>query len=69
MARTGGRGTVSKVLRRAIRDSGKTLYRIAKDAGIDYMSLHRFAHGKTMLSLDAVDRVCAYLGLELMRRE
>ena len=36
-------------LRQAIEDSGLSLYRIAKDSGIAYQVLHRFASGRTRL--------------------
>ena len=32
-------------LREAIQDSGLSLYRIAKDSGVVYQVLHRFARG------------------------
>jgi hypothetical protein len=66
---TGTGAKVSKVLRQAIRDSGLTLYRISKDSGVQYMALYRFARGRTMLSLDAVDKLAEYLGLRLVRDE
>ncbi len=61
--------TVSQLLRVTIRDSGKTLYRVAKDSGVSYPALHRFVVGKRSLSMPALDRLCAYLGLELRKRE
>ena len=62
-----GDPTVSDALRRAIRDSGVTLYRVAKDSGVSYPAVHRFVSGKRSLSLDAVDKLCKYLGLKLTR--
>jgi transcriptional regulator with XRE-family HTH domain len=61
----GGKLTVSATLRQAIRDSGKTLYRVAKDSGVPYATLHRFMHGKTEVSMASLDKLCAYLGLTL----
>jgi plasmid maintenance system antidote protein VapI len=60
-------GAVSESLRAAIRDSGLSLYAIAKGAGIGYAQIHRFASGERSLSLDAVDRLAAYFGLSLKR--
>jgi hypothetical protein len=61
--------TVSQQLRRAVRQSGRTLYRVSKDSGLSYPALHRFAAGKKGLSLDSLDRLCAYLGLRLVQEE
>jgi hypothetical protein len=58
---------VSNVLRQAVRDTGETLYRVSKDSGVSYAPLHRFMKGQSALSLGAVDRLCAYLGLRLTR--
>jgi hypothetical protein len=60
---------MSESLRRAISTSGKTLYRISKDTGISYSPLWRFMHGQTGLRLDLLDKLCAYLGLDLTSRE
>ena len=61
--------TVSETLRRAIRDSGRTLYRVAKDSGIPYATLHRFMSGERSISLRALDKLSAYLGLQLVPAE
>lgn len=57
---------VSESLRKAIQESGLSLYRVAKDAGIGYASLHRFMSGERSVSLDVFDRICESLGLELV---
>lgn len=59
------RPTVSEALRKAIRDSGLSLYRVAKDAGIGYASLHRFMSSERTVSLDVFDKLCEALDLEL----
>lgn len=59
--------TASKTLRKAIQDSGLSLYRIAKDAGIGYASLHRFMNGERSVSLEVFDKLCTCLGLELVK--
>src|SRR5262249_25139015 len=56
---------VSEALRGAIRDSGQTLYRVSKGSGVAYAALHRFIAGKRSVSLEAFDKLCAYLGLTL----
>jgi plasmid maintenance system antidote protein VapI len=57
--------TVSEALRAAIEESGGSLYRVAKDAKISYATLHRFVNGQRSLSMDALEKLCASLGLEL----
>src|SRR5438309_10723692 len=60
--------TASEVLRQAIRESGQSLYRIAKGANVGYASLYRFANGERSVSLDVFDRLLTYFGLELRPR-
>jgi hypothetical protein len=69
MGKSKGPETVSGRLRRAVRESGQTLYRVAKGADLSYAALHRFATSRTGLALDSVDRLCAYLGLRLVQEE
>ncbi len=52
-------------LKRAVADSGQTLYRVAKGSGVDYSALLRFVSGERGLTLESADKVAAYLGLEL----
>lgn len=59
--------TVSETLRTAIQENELSLYRIAKDSGVSYAALHRFASGKRAISMDAIDRLASYLGLALRR--
>ncbi len=61
--RTGA--SLTEVLRRAIRDSGLPLLRIAEDTGVQRASLIRFARGDQSLRLDAADKLAAYFGLTL----
>ena len=55
----------SEILHRAVLDSGKTLYRVAKDSGVSYPALHRFANRQRLISLEGFDKLCTYLGLVL----
>jgi hypothetical protein len=56
---------MSESLRRAVLDSGRTLYRVAKDSGVPYATLHRFITGGRGVSVQTLDRLCAYMGLRL----
>jgi len=58
--------SISEQLRQAIEKSPETYYRIAKDAGIDWGTLQRFVDGsRPNIRIETVDKLCAYLGLEL----
>jgi plasmid maintenance system antidote protein VapI len=57
--------TVSEALRTAIERRGLSLYRVAKNAGVGYTTLHRFIHRERSLSMEALDKLCASMGLEL----
>jgi hypothetical protein len=59
--------TVSETLREEIRKCGETLYRVAKDSGVTYATLHRFMAGKRSIGSSSLDKLCAYLGLKLIR--
>jgi hypothetical protein len=60
---------ISDQLRRAIESCGESRYRLWQATGVDQATLSRFMSGKTKLTLDSVDRLCAYLGLQLTKRE
>jgi len=53
-------------VRRAIRKSGLTQYRIAKESGIDSAAMSRFMAGKTSLTLTSLDRMADVLGLNVV---
>lgn len=58
--------TVSDQLRRAMVRSGMSRYEIAKLTGVEQSSLSRFFSGQRGLSQDAIDAICALLGLRLV---
>jgi plasmid maintenance system antidote protein VapI len=61
--------SMSEILRQAVRDSGLPLLRIAQAAGVERASLSRFVRGERTLRLDMADRLAAYFGLELRKRQ
>jgi hypothetical protein len=65
----GGRKNMVDVLRKAIRDSGMTHYRLAKDAGIKPSQLDFFMDGERTLTVETAAKVADVLGLELTRRK
>lgn len=58
-------GAMTETLKRAIRESEASLYRIAKDAGVDYTVLHNFARDRNDIMLVNADKLAAYFRLEL----
>lgn len=48
--------------RKSERVGGYTLYRLAKDASIDYSQLHRIVHGKSLPSREKLINICKALG-------
>ncbi len=59
------RMTLTETLRKAVRDSKVTLYRIGLDSGVKRQSLERFMAETQSLRLDMADRLATYFGLEL----
>lgn len=57
--------TMTQALRKAIRESGKTTYRIALDTDLSRLSIDRFLRGERSMRLDKADALAAYFGLEL----
>lgn len=63
-----GMATVTDQLRRTVERSGQTRYAISKATGIPASVLSRFvAEGRGLRSQN-IDKLCAYLGLELVER-
>jgi transcriptional regulator with XRE-family HTH domain len=58
---------VSDQLRAAIQKSELTLYRIAKDSGVPYGMLYRFAIGERDIRLGTADKLAAYFQMRLTR--
>ncbi len=58
----------SDQIRQAIGDSGETRYRIAQETGINEAALGKFFHGERGLSLDSLDKLAEYLGLEVVTK-
>lgn len=59
--------TVSEHLRAAIEAAPVTRYRIAKETGVTQAALSRFVVSGRSLDLASVDKLAAYLGLELVQ--
>ena len=59
---------MSEQLREAIDKSGVSRYRIAQDTDIAESTLSRFVSGERGLSMEAIDRLLEYLGLEVVEK-
>lgn len=55
-------------MRNAIETSGQTRYRIAKETGIAASQLSRLVNGELNLTVESVERLADYLGLEIVVR-
>ena len=61
-------GLLTVALKAAVTGSGRSLYRIAADTGLQKPSLIRFMRGQTSLRLDKADVLAGYLGLVLAKK-
>lgn len=53
-------------IRKAILQSGLSLYAVAKAAHVPYQSLHRLYNGGDDCRLSTAEKLCRVLGLDLM---
>lgn len=63
------RKPLSKQLKDAILNADVSRYRIAQETGITEAALSRFVNGVAGLSLDSIDTIGEYLGLEITTRK
>lgn len=61
-------GNLTDAIRRAIRRSEKTRYRIAKESGVSAGQLSRLASGEQGMRVETIETLAAYLGLEVVLR-
>ena len=57
--------SLTKQLRNAIKTSGVTLYRVAKDSGVPYAVVHRFVNEERQIRLEMADKLAKYFGMKL----
>ena len=63
-----GMGQIVDDVRAAIERSAKTRYRIAKDLDMSQAQLSRLMSGERGLSIESLERLVDYLGLEIIIR-
>ncbi len=59
---------ILEIIRRAVRDSDKSQYRIAQDTGLSKSQLSRLMSGERGLSIETIERLAKYLNLEIIVR-
>ena len=60
--------TVLDTIKRAIESSGQTRYRIAEGTGLSQAQLSRLMSGERGLSVESIEKLADYLGLEIVIR-
>jgi hypothetical protein len=66
-ASTSASGRLSQALRDALRASDKSMYLIAKDAGVSQIVLSRFVSGERDIRMATADKLAEVLGLKLAK--
>ena len=61
------RGMIIETLRKQIKKSGLSRYRISQDTGVDQATLCRLMQGKT-ITVETADILLKYFGLELVKK-
>lgn len=56
-------------LRKMIRDSGQTRYRISMATGVDQAVLSKFVRGQRDIGIETIDTLAAHFGHELVLRK
>jgi transcriptional regulator with XRE-family HTH domain len=69
VAKKATKPTFAEVIRRAVRDSGKTPYAVAQESGVPQAVLSRFLRGLRSVNLDTAEKLCRALGLDLRPAE
>jgi transcriptional regulator with XRE-family HTH domain len=59
------RRRLQDALKAGIHQSGKPLYRLAKESGVSQPIIYRFVSGERDIRLETAEKLAASLGLEL----
>ena len=60
---------ISEIIRRELQSQPDSLRALGERVQVDHTHLSRFINGERGLTLDAVDSICAALGLTIKRVE
>ena len=58
---------LAESLRTAIRNSGQTIYAVSKGSGVANPITLRFMSGERDIRFETAEKLCAYLGLKLVK--
>ncbi len=61
-------GQLTDAIEKAVKASDQTPYAIAKGAGVARSQLSRMMRGESGMTADTIERLAAYLGLEIVIR-
>ena len=59
---------LSEELRKAIQDTGKSTYQVARESGVAQPILSRFMSHKRGINLETAEKLFNYLGLKIARK-
>ncbi len=57
--------SISETLKRAIKNSDRSVYQISKDAGVSHTMVDQFLSGRRDIRMTTADRLASVLGLRL----
>lgn len=57
--------TISQTLREKVIESGLSQFQLYRESGVNRVSIGRFLAGRTGLSMEQLDMLAVYFGLEL----
>ena len=60
--------SISDQLRGVIRDSGLSLYELARESAVNRAQLTRFVAGERSITLETLDRIAPALRIRLVKR-
>lgn len=60
---------LERALKKAIRESGESLYAISQSAGVSYSTLWNFCHRGQDIRLSSIQRLGEHFQLELQRKK
>jgi plasmid maintenance system antidote protein VapI len=67
MSKSKQAGPITDLLRQTIIESGMPMKALARETGVQRLSIMRFVRGVQSLRLDVADKLAAYFGLALVR--
>jgi transcriptional regulator with XRE-family HTH domain len=63
------RQSLEETIKQLLAATGESVNSLAKQSGVPQPVLQRFLSGQRSLTLETVEKLCVFLGLELRKRE